>query len=70
MAATATIKPAAREWITGTDGISHSQPVHGRERAACGAPRLDPRFHRPDLYRERCAACLERDGLSMPAPSR
>ncbi len=56
-----TLRRAATDWLTGRDGVTHSQPRYGRERTLCGAPRLDPRFHRPDLHRERCDGCLERD---------
>jgi hypothetical protein len=63
-----TIRPGAREWLTGTDGVAHSQAVHGRERTACGAPRLDPRFARPDLRREFCGTCLDVDGITVPRP--
>lgn len=66
MAATATIRPAAHDWLALRDGVGHSQPRHGRERTACGAPRIDPRFAHP--IRERCGACLDVVGVVVPGP--
>lgn len=68
MAATATIRPAAHDWLALRDGVGHSQPRYGRERTACGAPRIDPRLAHP--IRERCGACLDVVGVTVPGPRR
>jgi hypothetical protein len=60
-----TIRPAARDWLALSDGIGHSQTRFGRERAACDAQRIDPRFAHP--IRERCPGCLDKVGVQVQA---
>lgn len=48
-----------RAWVTGPDGVEHSQPRNGRGRALCGSPYLDARYDRPDLRARRCDRCRE-----------
>lgn len=63
MSTTATIKPAATDWLALRDGVGHAQPRYGRERTVCGEPRIDPRFAHP--IKERCGTCIERDGITV-----
>jgi hypothetical protein len=56
-------KTVAREWIALRDGIAHSQPARGRQRTACGKPRIDPRYAHPIV--SHCPACTAR--LATPA---
>lgn len=60
-----TLKPGSYDWLALADGLTHAQPRHGRERAACDAPRIDPRFHHPG--RPRCPECLDRIGIVVHA---
>lgn len=68
MPTTASIRLAAREWLALREGPAHNQAVHGRERAACGADRIDPRFAHPRAGRPLCDACLDALGIVVPAP--
>lgn len=63
-AGTATIRPNDHEWLALRDGVGHAQPPHGRERTACGEPRIDPRFAHP--IRVRCEPCLDKVGITVP----
>lgn len=56
----------AIEWLAAADGIGHAQPRHGRDRTACGLPRIDPRWAHG--IRVRHDTCLERVGITVRDP--
>lgn len=56
-----TLRPSDVEWLALSLGPAHAQPKRGRGRAACGAPRIDPRFHHPG--HPRCVECLAIVGI-------
>ena len=63
--ASATLRPTAPDWLALADGIGHAQPRYGREKAACGNPRIEPRFAHP--IKRRCTECLDLVGISVTA---